>query len=1372
MNLNYFRYLNDVKQALKELKLKMFGRNDAYRLFLSLNFSFFVYPNIHYVMLVPLKTKELTTLTILIIIHFWGCISIYGQQVISRPIPFIDKLPINSIWKLYQDKQGFLWIATYNGLSRYDGYEIRSFRNDFNHSDLLVDNDIVCFTEEESHLWIGTNKGIMLINKSNYQIESFPENEFSKQRIKDLLTDDKGNIWIAADNLYRCGTNRKVEKKYSIPGTPNTFLKDKAGSIWVLTWGDGLYKYNSVNDSFIQYPPCGNNILTKMIEDEKGLYWITTWGDGLWRFEPDGDKDKMFKKQPLFNHYRKFPEKIFYDLVQDDTYGYIWALSHFGLYVLKRNEQNELKEVDINKLAGSYNQVDLGKTYSSITKDAAGNLWLGAYDEGRVVFFKKEKIENYVIEDIRRKIGIDANIISLNRDKDGLFWINQTRYGLCLFDAQNGKVTIDEKGELYSIDVRKIVSSYGGESMWVCKDSKVYRTNQEKGHISVQERIDLDAGGSSAGTVMQMAEDELGQLWIGTNRHLFIKEAGKDKAFMTTLGINGINDMAMDTQDMLWISDWWNVYQIKTGNVPALIKQYHEELLLGKDEHLDKICTDMQGNVWLSTSMGRLLSLNAKKGKVTDETQCCGLNGDIITRILSHDKYLWIITNKYIVCHDLVLNDNIFYTTNDDNIFISSFRYGAAFLDDEGNLYAAGYEGFIKITPNKRDYSVASETGVLITDVKVNNESILFSQDGKDRFNSVKKVALDSNDRNIEILFSSLIYEDNSKIKYAYKLDGIDRNWTYIENGKHSAFYNRLGKGQYIFRVKATDTVGNWIDEERELIIFRMPAFYETWYAYLSYIILVVLVIYSAFWIYFRRTDRKNKAKFQEEMAQFKLNYFTNISHELLTPLTIISCVADDWEENSGNAVKQVNILRNNVNRLKRLLQQVLDFRKMDSGRMKLNVDKRNISSFIAGIVAVNFQALARKKSIRLSTEIKEEVWGYTDFDKLDKIFFNLLSNAIKYTPEHKHIHVSLENVNKEGKSYMLLKVKDEGVGIAKADQENIFNRFYNNRNHTGSQSNGIGLSLTKELVNMHHGTIEVESEIEKGSTFTIEIPIDREAYNEEELNEVQPLPNIETDNIHKEGEENSKPCILFIDDNDDLRLLMQSIFKKKYHVLTAADGKEGLELLKENIVDVIICDLMMPKMNGLELCRCVKEEVQTSHIPVIMLTAKNDTEGQVDCYKAGAESYIAKPFDMKVLQARIENLYEACRHRQQKFRSNMEINISDLDFQNADKQFLNDAIRCVEKFIQESDFDVDYMASELHMSRSTLNRKVKAIIGLTPLDFIRNIKLKHACKLLQDKNTTITDIAYATGFSSSRYFTRCFKDEFGMTPTEYQNRQ
>ena len=1296
------------------------------------------------------------------------------QQMIVNPMPFLDKLPVNSIFNLYQDRQGFFWLGTAYGLERYDGYDIQPFINNYKNPHKLTHNDIRCFAEDDNYLWVGTVQGINLVDKSTYQITSFPDSALQTREIRDLICDQKGNIWVAAGKkLFRCNARLGVLKEYTLANDPNTFFEDRNGDLWFLTWNGDILKYNDRDDSFMQYAHMDNSNPYRMIQDHQGRYWIATWGQGIWRFDPSSpDRKKILQRQSIVNPIRHSPEQVFFDIVQDDMYGYLWALSHFRLYVFRINEQNELEEVNINAIKDINNPIDQYKTYSRIIKDQSGNLWLGAYDQGYTITFEKAEIINHTMENIKKRLGVDANVLYFNKDSKGTIWFDQSRYGLCLFDEQTGKITYGNNADaLYSLVVTSIVPSQKEDVVWLGGrndfSSHIWKATKEQMHISILEEYDLKEVVADPGSITQLVEDDHGNIWIGTTSRLFFKQAGSKKIAELSFDISHISDMSKDSKGNVWIASRDAIYQMAYENKPILLKHYPKESMPLSDAPIVNICANAR-DVWFSTSLGRLLRFDSSEEKMTDETEACGLTGDNILKILLYKDKIWIVCDKYIIRHHPATKENTAYFVNDPNIFVSSFRHSAAFVDEEGCLYAGGHNGFIKILPDRQNTNNKRTGQVLITDVKSDNRSVLFSPAGSETGNSVHKITLSPETRNIEILFSALSYTSGRRIKYAYQLEGADKKWTYIDNGKHSAFYNYLGKGEYTFRLKATDPYGNWMEEEQQLLIRRLPAWYETWYAYSFYTLFIVCIICLLFYAYTKRMEKKNKLKLQEELTQIKLNYFTNISHELLTPLTIISCVADDLEENKESSERQVEILRSNANRLKRLLQQILDFRKVESRKMEISASKSNLSSFVSGIVASNFQSLAHQKSISLSTRIDDGIWGYMDIDKFDKILFNLLSNAIKYTPEHKKINVSLSAIYKEGCRFLVLNVEDEGIGIAEKDIKHIFTKFYNNKNHPGCQSNGIGLSLTKELVTLHHGIIEVNSEPGKGSVFTVEIPIDREVYSEREIAESSPLKvqEEETDTFIPD----EKPCILFIDDNKDLRELIQHIFSKKYQIFIAENALQGLELLKNTPVDIIICDIMMPQMNGLEFCRQIKGDIQTNHIPIIMLTAKNATDDQIECYKAGAESYIAKPFEMKILQARIDNLLQSREQSRQSFRSKMEINISNLNYQTSDEEFLNNAMQCVERHIQESEFDTVQMANELHISRSTLSRKCKVISGCTPLEFIRNIKLKYACALLKKKTISISEVAYATGFSSPKYFTKCFKEEFGMTPTEYQS--
>lgn len=523
-----------------------------------------------------------------------------------------------------------------------------------------------------------------------------------------------------------------------------------------------------------------------------------------------------------------------------------------------------------------------------------------------------------------------------------------------------------------------------------------------------------------------------------------------------------------------------------------------------------------------------------------------------------------------------------------------------------------------------------------------------------------------------------------------------------------------------------------------------------------------------------------------EELVQAKLRYFTNISHDLLTPLTIVTCLIDDAEITYKNKIPQFEMIRANVNRLKRLLQQILDFRKVESGNMKLKVTSGDIVSLIYNVCNSNFMPLIQKKKLTISFESSEDtIQAYFDVDKIDKVVFNLLSNACKYTEEGGEIKIALSTHSQNGHTYLSIIVSDTGKGIAPEDLDKIFTRFYTNQHWVSSETNGIGLSLTKDLLEIHHGTISVESEIEKGTSFTVIIPIDKESYAESEI-------NIESSQeLRKEGRtdivdvdmeaweqhegENVETTVndihlLLVEDNEELLYLMERILSRRYHVMMAKNGVEALELMKDNEVDIIVSDVMMPEMDGLELCRTIKGNLETSHIPIILLTAKNTAEDRIECYNAGANAYISKPFELKVLEARLDNFLMDKRTKQEEFRTDIEdINFNLLDATDIDKEFLEKVIEVIQENLSSSTFDVIQLADALAMSKSSLYRKTKAIIGLSPVEFIRNVRLKQGVKMLRNKSISVSEVAYTCGFSNPKYFSTCFKEEFGVTPKEFQ---
>lgn len=807
-------------------------------------------------------------------------------------------------------------------------------------------------------------------------------------------------------------------------------------------------------------------------------------------------------------------------------------------------------------------------------------------------------------------------------------------------------------------------------------------------------------------------------------------------------------------------------------------------------DNIGAICVDDNGLVWMGSQDGDVFTYDPQTNKVENLSDMFDMLEEGIFNIITDQLgHIWISTNKRVIEYDPKNGGIMDYSTMTD-VMVNSFMPNSYYKTRSGKILYGGNKGISVFTPYDHLSDNPRRIRTMVSDVKIDGVSSLLEKNNQ-RFNLRSQIiSLNAGDKNIEIDFSSLNYAFPDKIKYAYKMDGVDDDWVYVRGDRQFAFYNQLPKGKRTFYLKTTDVNGLWSNYIAEVQVFKQPAFYETLWAYLFYIVFTLLCLYLFYHRMKRRIQLRHELRIaqidkekSEELVQTKLRYFTNISHDLLTPLTIITCLIDDAEMTNGSRISQLTMIRSNVNKLRRLLQQILDFRKVESGNMKLSVSKSDVISFIDDVCKIHFTPLMRKKN-QTFTFLTEDrhLMAYFDRDKLDKIVSNLLSNAYKYTANGGNIKLIVDSYWESENHHLRIQVVDTGEGIAPADLENVFKRFYTINKGDESESNGIGLSLTKDLVELHHGTINVESELGKGSTFTVDLPINKDSYQEDELiSEHISANGINTDLILEkeelidskvgEGEDAqiADVHLLLVEDNEELLFLMEKILSKHYHVLIAKDGLEALNVIKDNEIDIIISDVMMPEMDGLEFCRALKSNLETSHIPIILLTAKNTVEDRIECYNAGADGYISKPFELKILEARINNFIMHKKNKQEEFRSNVEVNIDSLEPSSIDKEFLDKVISVINSNMSEGDFDVVQLADALAVSKSSLYRKMKLATGLSPIEFIRNIRLKHGSQLLKDKSISVAEVAYECGFSNPKYFATCFKEEFGVTPKEYQ---
>ena len=908
--------------------------------------------------------------------------------------------------------------------------------------------------------------------------------------------------------------------------------------------------------------------------------------------------------------------------------------------------------------------------------------------------------------------------------------------------------------------------------------------------------------------VSALYEDYEGNCWIGTRGGIGVRLSdGTDYRFETmnfndslSAGWIYVRDIVQDMDNSVWLATSnFGVIHI-TGDVrqPSTLKyenySFHNRKLITNTVlcmHIDRF-----GRLWAGTEGGGLYLYNRSTGQFEEKTRTYSIPGDVIVSI-EEDKSgnLWLGTVSGLVKLYVVAVGNDFstriYTSADglqDNFIVNSS------CSRDGELFFGGHKGYNSFFPDKMEIP-SQETNFLITDIKIFNHSFKnLPVELQQKISPVmptytSKIELPYKYNNFSIEFAALTYKNPELNRYAYRLQNFDRDWQYTDADRRFAYYNNLPSGTYTFQLKATNENGEWSGYVREFTVVVLPPFWATWWAYLLYMVLVLVIGVLIYRTIKKRILLQNALRLREmekakaeELNHAKLQFFTNITHELLTPLTIISATVDELKTQAPSHNDLYTVMNSNIQRLIRLLQQILEFRKAETGNLKLRVSPGDLAAFVR-TGTESFKPLVKKRKIHFSLLCDpESIVGYFDIDKLDKIMYNLLSNAAKYNKEDGFIQVTL-SYDEEDREFVLLRVKDNGKGISREKQATLFKRFYEgDYRKFNTIGTGIGLSLTKDLVTLHGGTISVESEVDHGTEFIVRIPIERSYYDEEQIDdEVISLRQTAIDyedtpeDVIAEVQELATKAnsILLVEDNEELLNLMTKLLGREYNVFTAENGKEGIIVLENEDVDLIVSDIMMPEMDGIEFCKYVKGHLEISHIPVILLTAKNKEEDRAEAYEIGADAFISKPFNLTVLHARIRNLLKYKARMAHDFKNQIVFEVKDLNYTSLDEDFIQRAINCVNNHLEDPNFDQAQFADEMLTSKSTLYKKLKSLAGLNTSSFIRNVRLKAACRIMEEKgiNIRVSELAYAVGFNDPKYFSSCFKKEFGMLPSEYIER-
>lgn len=1318
-----------------------------------------------------------------------------------KKVPVSDVLPSNTVVRIFHDSKGFMWFGTKEGLCRFDGYSAKVFRSNWRTPSRLSNNSICCIAEDKDNLWVGTDMGVNFINKSSYNISQLSIPELKKLQVNTILIDREGVAWIGTSGkgIFKVSGEGKLIANYrhseknrnSIGGDWVTHIyQDRQGRIWSTSWICGLSMYQPASDNFFRFPQIGKlNNPIRVFQDKDDQIWVCTWGDGIFLLDPSkGVKAPLIPVKLISNGRTKSVDSIVYSIAQDETYDNIWVVSLGGLFYLEKKEGYTW---EVKGTANLFDDVE-NRIFHDIIVDRKGNLWLGSEGEGVYrLDFNRPIIRNILLSEVKQAIGALPNVTKLCESADGKLITVVNRVGIFIVDPDTGTSVKLKNSELdgYNsiISLARIKSL---NQIWISSQGQngIYITSDDSRKMGVGHKLIIKS--RSPTVCSNILEDSHKRVWVATNTSVYFKSKNSDFVKLHK-SFTGTTILQEDMSGGIWIVCEEGIFRYRSGDgvIESKIAANDPDVFLSS-RNVQSVCCRSNGDVCVGTREGQLFVFTGEQNSVSDLSKEFGIVEDAILDVVEDGSgVLWISTAKKIIRYNPTTHASSYFMSN-DGIIVNSFSKDAIASSGSGLLFFGGNRGISVFSPSSYTYTKGNiPAKVSVSDIYVQGKSI-FDQNGDDHFDPEKStLTLKNDENNFGIEFSSLDFSSAGKIQYAYMLEGVDKDWIYVGNSRRLVSYANLPSGSYVFKVKASDENDNWNGAITALKIVLKPPFYSTWWAFLFYF----FVLSGAAVLISRNLSNRIKLKNElrissiekqkaEELVQLKLHYFTNISHELLTPLTIITLLVEKLQQRFNDDDKKLEMVMNNVNRLRRLIQQILAFKKSESGDMKLRVQKTDILALIRNICKLNFYPMMHEKDIRFKLDTDQESYvGYCDVDKLDKILYNLLSNAVKYTPKGGDISVKVRFVQRESVAVMVLSVSDSGCGIPEEELPLIFKRFYIGNTSDQSQSHGIGLSLTYDLVQLHKGHIRVNSLHGEGAVFTFELPISVNAFSGDEVeNDAPSLFNErETGAANTEfieepvgGDNDKMLSVLVAEDNAELRKVVVDHFSGRYKVFSAENGVKALQIIQENEVDLLITDVMMPEMDGLTLCQLLRNDIYTSHIGIVMLTAKNAAEDRVDCYNAGADAFISKPFEMQVLEARVKNLISKKVQAGKLFKTNVEVNISDVGYTSIDEVFLKQAVRIVECKLSDFSFDFEQFAIDVGASKSTLYRKLKTLTGMSPGEFIRNIRLKHAAKQLMSNAGNISEVAYSVGFNDSKYFSRSFKAEFGVTPSEYRAKQ
>lgn len=1342
-----------------------------------------------------------------------------------------DKELSNSLINaVYQDRKGFIWIATENGLNKFDGTRFSIYRHNATDSTSLKNNYVrTLFEDSRGNFWIGCINGLQRYDRTT---DNFHELFISRKdgrknpHITSIIERRNGDLWIATS-----GQGAISLKKNSNPASFHieTELTDRIGSnylnvifedsrqnLWIATEEKGLYRYSPESKELKSYKApyhiAGDDV-SAICEDAHGQIFVGTLTKGLFRLSSrqEGNFEPVLYQNRMNLNIRT--------LIIDTRGKLIIGTDGEGVKEYQP-QQDIIVDSEIN--AGPF---DFSKSkVHSLIEDKDHNLWLGIFQKGLILVPGiSNKFDYYGYKSIHNNTIGSSCVMAIHTDEQATIWIGTDNDGLYAINDQGKQLRhyTHQAGNPQSVP-GTILCLYedSNQELWLGSYfDGLARINKQTG--TCQDVTSLLQGNLNAGKpkVSCIIEDKNKNLWVGTygsglykinlpTQHVTYYESTRnenDDWSINRLPNDWISYLLEDKEGMIWIGTYKGlaVLNPQTDNFINYKKQ--NNLLPGYVVY--SLLESSNGEIWAGTSEG-LVCLNKDRLTPVLFTTADGLPSDIICGLAEDEKKnIWISTHQGISKLNPPEKKFINYYAG-DGLQGNEFTRTAVFKDKRGKIFFGGTNGVTAFYPEDIT-EIKKEMNVLITGFHVANRPV---KKGDKSGNNVitdtavmdtEQFTLAYNENTFSIDFSVLEFSNPDRISYQYKIKELGDEWISTQPGTNRVTYSSLKPGKYTFSVQARDH--NNFSNIRTVTIAITPPWYQTWWAKVIWGCLGALLIYALTMYILSRIRHRQEVMRQKHMEQIneaKLQFFINISHEIRTPMTlIISPLEKLLAEHSEKQPVYLMIYRN-AQRILRLINQLMDIRKLDKGQMHLKFRETDIVGFINDLMQT-FNYQAQKKNITFTFEKELEgadslkVW--IDLNNFDKVLMNVLSNAFKYTHEGGNIEVSLKTGHNDAyrsalKDYFEIDITDNGIGIDKNKIEQIFERFYQIDNDM-TQSNfgtGIGLHLSRSLVELHHGIIKAENrEDGQGTRFIIRLPLGsnhlkaEELENPEETGSEPTISQLPKDSIYETEEENKtneyrKPKaktryrVLIVEDDEEIRRYIRSELDSDFRIYECTNGREGLETILKEKPDLVISDVMMPEMDGITLCRKIKQNININHIPIILLTAKSKAEDQIEGLEIGADAYIVKPFNTELLRTTISNLIANRERLRGKLvgEQQVEEKITKIEMKSNDEILMSKVMKTINDHLADPTLNVEMLAANVGMSRVHMHRKLKELTNQSARDFIRSIRLKQAANLLREKNLSVSEVAYATGFSNLSHFSNTFRDFYGISPSEYKEQQ